>query len=129
VKQIGARNFAETRHVHVAGEQTAIDIGERISPSGQPYALSILNFRVHGAEQNSDDLVGVGGVLRAHLRDDIGKQALPDEDVGVLGEKAKDEPRHEVIHVVAALGPAPLGVVLQQLDIKPVQAAGRPDVE
>ena len=51
------------------------------------------------------------------------------EDVGVLGEEAEDQPRHEVVHVVAARGRAPVGVVLQQLDIEPVQAAGRPDVE
>ena len=34
-----------------------------------------------------------------------------------------------MIHVVAALGGAPFGVVLQKLDVEPVQAAGRPDVE
>ena len=51
------------------------------------------------------------------------------EDVGILGEEAEDQPRHEVIHVVAALGRAPIGVVLQKFDIEPVQAAGRPDVE
>jgi hypothetical protein len=34
-----------------------------------------------------------------------------------------------VIHVVAAHGGAPFGVVFQKFDIEPVQAAGRPDVE
>ena len=57
------------------------------------------------------------------------KQALADEDVGVLGEEAEDQPRHEVVHVVAALGRAPFGVVLQQFDVEPVEAAGGPDVE
>ena len=51
------------------------------------------------------------------------------ENVGVLGEEAEDQPRHEMVHVVAALGGAPIGIVLQQLDIEPVQAAGGPDVE
>ena len=73
--------------------------------------------------------MGVGRVLGAHLRDSIGEQAGSVEDAGVLGEEAEDQPRHEVIHVVAALGRAPCGVVLQKLDIEPVQAAGRPDVE
>jgi hypothetical protein len=59
----------------------------------------------------------------------VGEQALAVEDVGVLGEEAEDQPRHEVVHVVAALGLAPFGVVLQQLDIELVEAAGRPDVE
>ena len=51
------------------------------------------------------------------------------EDVGVLGEEAEDQPRHEVVHVVAARRPCPSRVVLQQLDVEPVQAAGGPDVE
>ena len=73
--------------------------------------------------------MGVGRVLRAHLLDRVGEQAVAVEDVGVLGEEAEDQPRHEVVHVVAALGRAPFGVVLQQLDVEPVQAAGGPDVE
>ena len=73
--------------------------------------------------------MGVGRVLSAHLRDSIGEQAVAVEDAGVLGEEAEDQPRHEVIHVMAAFGRAPLGIVLQKLDIKPIQAAGRPDVE
>ena len=31
----------------------------------------------------------------------------------VLGKETEDQPRHEVVHVVAALGPAPIRVVLQ----------------
>ena len=73
--------------------------------------------------------MGVGRVLGAHLRDGIGEKTSSFEDVGVLGEEAEDQPRHEVIHVVAALGRAPRGVVLQKLDIEPVQAAGCPDIE
>ncbi len=73
--------------------------------------------------------MGVGRVPRAHLLDRGREQAGPVEDVGVLGEEAEDQPRHEMIHVVAALGRAPFGVVLQKLDIEPVQAAGGPDVE
>ena len=30
---------------------------------------------------------------------------------------------------MAAVGRTPVGVVFQQLDVKPIQAAGRPDVE
>jgi hypothetical protein len=45
------------------------------------------------------------------------------EDVGVLGKEAEDEPRHEVVHVVAALRLAPVGIVLQQFDIETIEAA------
>ena len=90
---------------------------------------AILDLRVHGAEQLADHLMGVGRVPRAHLLDRGREQAGAVEDVGVLGEEAEDQPRHEMVHVMAALGGSPFGVVFQKLDIEPVQAAGGPDVE
>jgi hypothetical protein len=73
--------------------------------------------------------MGVGRVPRAHLLDCGREQTDPIEDVGVLSEKAEDQPCHEVVHVVAALGGSPFGVVFQQLDIKSVQPARGPYVE
>ena len=66
---------------------------------------------------------------RAHLLDGRGEQTGAVEDAGVLGEKAEDQPRHKMVHVVAARGGAPFGIVLQQLDIEPVQPACGPNVE
>ena len=129
VEKVGARDPAEARHVHAAGEQPAVHVGKRVGPAGKLGGVAILDLGVHGAEQLADHLVGVGRIPRAHLLDGGGEQAVAVEDVGVLGEEAEDQPRHEMVHVVAALGRAPFGVVLQQLDIEPVQAAGRPDVE
>ena len=129
VEEIGARDPAEARHVHAAREQPAVHIGKGVGPSGHLGARPILDLGVHGAEQLADHLMGVGRVPRAHLLDRGGEQAVAVEDVGVLGEEAEDQPRHEMVHVVAALGRAPFGVVLQKLDIEPVQAAGGPDVE
>jgi hypothetical protein len=37
-------------------------------------------------------------VPRAHLPDRGCEQPSPVEDVGVLGEKAEDQPRHEMVH-------------------------------
>ena len=54
---------------------------------------------------------------------------MPRQGSGILGEEAEDQPRHEVVHVMAALGFAPLQVVLQEFDIEPIHAARRPDVE
>jgi hypothetical protein len=71
----------------------------------------------------------VGGVPRAHLLDRGREQIISDEDVCSLGEETKNQPRHEMVHVVPALGASPFGVVFQKLDIEPVQAACRPDVE
>ena len=130
VQEIGARDLAEARHVHVAGEQPAVHVRKGVGPAGNarpPPGPRVLVFIARNSV--ADHLMRVGRILRAHLLDGVGEQAVADEDVGVLGEEAEDQPRHEVIHVVAALGRAPLGVVLQKLDIEPVQAAGRPDVE
>ena len=35
VEKIGARDLAEARHVHAAGEQAAVDIGKGVGPAGQ----------------------------------------------------------------------------------------------
>ena len=116
-------------HVHAAGEQPAIHVGEDVGPAAECRPPRGPRLRVHGAEQLADHLMGVRRVPRAHLLDGGGEQALADEDVGVLGEEAEDQPRHEVVHVVAALGRAPVGVVLAAARRRAVQAAGRPDVE
>ena len=71
----------------------------------------------------------VRAIAVGHLVDSGGEQIVADEDVGVFGEEAEDQPRHEVVHVVAALRPAPFGVVLQELDIEPVEPSCRLDVE
>lgn len=68
-------------------------------------------------------------VLGAHLSNGFGEAALADEDVGVLGEEAEDQSRHEVVHVVATLRRAPFRVVFQQFDVQTVQAASGPNVE
>ena len=129
MEEIGAGDPAEARHVDTAREQLTIHVGKRVGPSGYLGTRPILNLRVHGAEQFANHLMGVGRVPRAHLLDRGREQTVSVEDVGVLGEETEDQPRHEMVHVVAALGGSPFGVVFQKLDIEPVQAACRPDVE
>ncbi len=73
--------------------------------------------------------MGVGRVPFAHLFDGATEKRVAQKDVGPLREEAEDQPRHEMVHVVAAGGRAPIGVFLQELDIEPVQPARRPDVE
>src|SRR3546814_6007451 len=82
-----------------------------------------------GSKQFADYLVGIRGIPLGHLVDGGCEQAAAGEDVGILGEKAEDEARHEMVHVRAAVGGAPIGVGAQQLDIELVQAARRLDVE
>lgn len=77
----------------------------------------------------ADDFVRVRPVAVGHLVDCGGEQIVADEDVGVFGEEAEDQPRHEMVHVVAFVGATPVGIVLDQLDIEPVKAAGRADVK
>ena len=68
----------------------------------------------------------VTAVRLAPLLDGAGEEAAAVEDVGVLREEAEDEPRHEVIHIVAAGFGPPFRVLAQQLDVDLVEAAGRP---
>ena len=130
VEEVGARDLAEARHVHAAREQPAVHVGKGVGPAGHawrsPGPRSSCSWRgtarrsPHGCWTSPCALIcSMVAVNRP----------VAVEDVGVLGEEAEDQPRHEVVHVGAALGRAPFGVVLQQLDIEPVQAAGGPDVE
>ena len=73
--------------------------------------------------------MGVRRIPRTHLRNGIGEQTLGAENTGILGEEAEDQPRHEMVHVMATLRGAPVGIVLKKLNIKPVQAAGGSDIE
>ena len=110
--EVGAGDPAEARHVHGAGKQPAIHIRKRIRPARDVGSRAILDLRVHGAEQHPDHLMGVGRVLRAHLRNCCGEQVVAEKDVRAFGEEAEDQPRHEVVHVGPALGRAPVRVVL-----------------
>lgn len=128
VQQVRAGDLAEPRNGCARGEQAAVHVGECVGPAGNVGCRPLFPLCVHGEKQRADDLVSVGRVSLAHLRDGFGELALA-EDVGVFGEEAEDEARHEVVHVVAALGRAPIGVVAQELDVEAIEAAGRSDVE
>ena len=52
-----------------------------------------------------------------------------DEDVGVLGEEAEDEPGEEVIELLAAGVAFPVGVVLKQFAVQLIKPSRGPDIE
>ena len=64
-----------------------------------------------------------------HLVGRRSEQAGAVEDVGILREKAEDQPRHKMVHIRSALGGRPFGIVLQQLDIELVEPPRRSNVE
>ncbi len=127
--EVGAGDLAETRHLHAAGEQPAVHVGERIRPELGGGAFPLGDFRIHRPEDFRDHLVGVRGIPGAHLIDGGGKSPRAGEDIRILGEEAEDQPRHEVVQVMAAGGGAPLGIVFKQLDVELVQAAGGLDIK
>ena len=129
VEQIGAGDPAEARHVHAAGEKAAVDVGKVIGPGADAGACAVRELRVHGAEQLGEHLVRVRGIPRAHLLDRGGEQAVAVEDAGVLGEEAEDQPGEEMVEVLPAGRRVPVRVLLEQLDVELVEAAGGPDVE
>lgn len=129
MRQIPLRDLGEVRRLGAAGKQATVDIGKAIGPTGQLGPCPVRTGRVHRTEDFTDDLVGVGAVTIRHPIHCCGEHIATVEDVGVFGKEAKDQPRHEVVHVMAAVGSAPVRVVLDQLDIEPVEAAGCADVK
>lgn len=71
----------------------------------------------------------IARIAVAHLREGVSEQARAVENVGVFSEEAEDQSRHEVVHFMTAISGAPSWVVLEQLHIEPVQAAGGPNVK
>ena len=129
VEKIGPRDPAETRNIGRVREQSAVHIGESLRPARQVRPSAFLHAGVHGTEYLVDHLVGVRSVGGAHLLDRAGERGVIGKDVGVLGEEAENQPRHEMVHVVSPAHSTPARVVLLQLHIQPVEPPGRPDVE
>jgi hypothetical protein len=73
--------------------------------------------------------MGVRPISLAHPLDRGRKQIVADKNVSALREKTEDQPRHEVVHVVAPCRRSPIGILFQKLDIEFVQAPGGSDVE
>ena len=137
MQQIAARHTAKARNLNTARKQRAVDIGKGIGVGRdvRRLAIAIVEFafvprwRVHRAENVRDDFVRVGAFAIAEPLDGGGEQALSVEDVGILGEEAEDQPRHEVVHVGPTLCRGPVGVLFQKLDIELVELAGGADVK
>lgn len=129
VDKIGARDFGEARHLIAPREEPAVHVGELVRPARDLCRFALFMFGVHSAEERADDLVGIRCIRCAHAGDGFGEAAFADEDVGVFGKEAEDEPRHELIHIAAAFGFAPVGVVFEKLDVEAIQADGRPDID
>jgi hypothetical protein len=51
-----------------------------------------------------------------------------EENIGALSEEAEDQPRREMVYVMAALWLVQVGIVFTQLQVKPVEPACGPDV-
>ena len=123
------RDLAEARHIKTPREKSAIYIREDRGPWSEVVVISLISFRIHRPKNLDDDLVGIRGVLSAHLCDRVREESVLMEDVGIFREEAKDQPREEVVQIFPALVGRPIRVVLEQFDIKLVQTAGGADVE
>lgn len=73
--------------------------------------------------------MGVRGIPRTHLIDGGGEQISAVQNVCVLCKEQEDQACHKMVHFMAAIGGAPFGVVLQQLNIKPIEATSGLDVK
>ncbi|MNF97515.1 hypothetical protein D3C84_803460 [compost metagenome] len=131
MQQISPRHTRETRHLGTAGKKAAIHIGEAANPIGQAGLNSgtLGQLDVHGAENFRQHLMGVGAVAFAVLLNRFGKQAIAIKDVSVFCKKTEHQPRHKVVHVGATFVLGPVRVLVQQLDVQLVQAAGGAHVD
>ena len=59
VEEVGAGHLGEPRHVHAAGEEPAIHIGEEIRPALDVLLFTLVALGIHGAEQLGKHLVGI----------------------------------------------------------------------
>ena len=73
--------------------------------------------------------MGVGRIPRAHLLDRAVKRPSPLKMSVSSAKKQKISRAMKWFMSCRRAGGSPFGVVLQQLDVEPVQAAGGPDVE
>src|SRR3546814_7987162 len=73
--------------------------------------------------------MGVGRVPVTHFLNRAGERMATVEYVGVFSEATEDSPREKMAHLRTALGSAPIGIVLQQLDVELVDPTRRADVE
>ena len=72
--------------------------------------------------------MGVARLRIGHLADSFGEKVRL-ENPCALREEAEDEPRHELVEFGPTRIDSPILVVLQELDIEPVEPAGRLDVD
>ena len=91
--------------------------------------LAVFDVGVHRAEDFADDVLKVAAVNRAHLLEGGAEEVVAVKNVGIFGEEAEDEARHEVVHIVAAVGVCPVGVVFEECGVEAVEFCGGADVK
>ena len=92
--------------------------------------------RVRGPERSRHETAGAAPTCEATCLCilDRARRAVESKDISRVtvvspATLSSNSAGHEVIHVMATLRGSSVGIVLQQFDIKPVQAAGGPDIE
>ena len=127
LQQVGAGGAGEAGNDGRVTEEAAVDVGEFFCPSVRAGTIAV--FYVHRAEDFADDEVGIAAINCTHLFESVGKGVVAEEYVGAFGEKTEDEARHEVVHIVAAVGACPVGVVLKECGVEAVEFCGGADVK
>ena len=64
--------------------------------------------------------MSVTRITVTHLLDCVGEQIRTGKNTRILCEKAEDQSRHEVIHVLSAFACRPIRVVREELNVKTV---------
>lgn len=115
--------------LNAAGKEAAVHIWKSLCPSWQFISLAISSPGIHRPEYFADHLMSIGRIPGTHLLYGVCEQAFTCENIRVLGKETKNEPGHEVVHLMALFTAAPIRIVFQKLDVKSVQATGSPYIE
>jgi hypothetical protein len=89
MQEIGARQPAETRHIHAAREQAAVHIGKGIGPAHHLGPGAVCHLRIHRLEDFANHLMRVGRISLAHPFDRYRKKIIANKDVVLSAKKQK----------------------------------------
>ena len=73
--------------------------------------------------------MGVGTITVTHLLDGLSEHTHAIKNIRVFCKETENQPRHEVVHVVATLRGCPVWILAEQFDVELVQPASSSNVD
>ena len=126
IPEIPPGNGIKDRTIDRPGKQAAIHVCELVRPARQVHSL--VCGPVHRLEGVGDGDMGLCALVARMIDDQPGELVLR-ENPDILGKQAEDQPRHELVELVAPFRSAPVRIKLEEGVIEPGQLAGGADID